>query len=266
MISEMTAPYGFVMQWMVLITGCCLGSFYNVVIHRLPAGKSLILPGSHCPQCRKPIAFYDNIPLLSYVLLMGKCRECGAAISLRYPVVEGLTGFMGLMLFRLYGFQPQFFIDSIFVSLLVVISFIDLDTYTIPNVLSLPGIVAGVVLSPFAERITWLDSVAGGLLGGGFLYLIAVVYQLVRKQEGMGMGDVKLLGMIGAFEGAMGVVFTVLAASVVGTLIGGVAMWRTRKGLNTMLPFGPFLSLGALCYLFWGPALIRWYIDVALAK
>ena len=244
----------------VFLVGCCFGSFYNVLIRRLPAGESIVEPGSHCPQCNHPISFYDNIPLVSYLVLMGKCRHCGKPIPLRYPLVEGLTGSLALLLFMRYGWNPQFFLECVFVSLLILITFIDLDTYLIPDVLSVPGIVAGFAFSFFATRLSWLDSLLGIILGGGFFFLIAIGYQVLRHKEGLGGGDIKLLAMIGAFLGWPGVVFTVLAASLVGTVVGVVIMWRSRKGLGAMLPFGPFLASGAVSYLFWGEEFYRWYI------
>ena len=243
------------------ILGACLGSFYNVIIHRLPAGESIIHPGSRCPRCRTPIAFYDNIPLVSYLLLLGKCRTCHARISIRYPFVEALTGVMALALFARYGLHVQFFIEFFLVSVLILISFIDLDTYTIPDVLSVSGIVAGFVLSFFSVRLSWLDSFLGVAVGGGLLYLVAYFYQRIRRQDGLGGGDIKLLAMIGAFVGVPGVVFTVLLASVVGSLTGFALMARSRKGLSTMVPFGPFLAFGAVCYLFLGDAFFLWYLS-----
>lgn len=254
-----------VLQVFAFMTGCCLGSFFNVVIYRLPDGSSIVHPGSQCPNCRHPIAFYDNIPLLSFLVLGGRCRHCRQRISLRYPLVEAVTGFLTLFLFRAYGLTPQFFIESLFVFLLILITFIDLDKYLIPDVLSLSGIVAGFVLSFFTPRLTWVDSLVGILLGGGFLYLIAVGYHYFRRKEGMGGGDIKLLAMIGAFVGLPGVVFTVLVASITGTILGIWVMARTRKGLSTMLPFGPFLSLGAVCHLFWGQAFFSWYLGRVLS-
>ena len=245
----------------VFVTGCCLGSFFNVVIYRLPAGKSLVSPGSHCPGCGHPIAFYDNIPVLGYLFLMGKCRHCRARISPRYPIVEAVTGLFALALFRKYGWEPQFGIEFLFVSLLILITFIDLDTYLIPDVLSLSGIVAGFLCSFVTPRLAWTDSLLGIVVGGGFLYAIAAGYQYLRKKDGMGGGDIKLLGMIGAFLGLPGVIFTVLISSVAGTAAGLAVMSRTRKGMSTMIPFGPFLALGAVCYLFWGPDFIRWYLE-----
>jgi len=260
MNGDLDVMPGIILQFGALFCGCCIGSFLNVVIHRVPAKKSLVHPGSHCPQCGHSIMPYDNIPILSYLLLGGKCRYCHAHISMRYPMVEGLTGFLALMLFRKYGLTPQCFIEFFFVSLLIAITFIDLDTYLIPDVLSLTGIVVGLALSFFTPRLTWLDSLLGVLVGGGIFYLIAIGYQYLRHQEGLGGGDIKLLGTIGAFVGIPGVVFTILVASLVGTSVGLVVMWRSKKGLTTMLPFGPFLSLGAVCHLFWGQSFFQWYM------
>ena len=244
----------------VFLAGCCFGSFYNVLVHRLPAKESIIRPGSHCPRCGHPISFYDNIPLLSYLILRGRCRYCGESISLRYPLVEGLTGALVLLLFLRYGLMPQFLIECVFVSLLIIITFIDLDTYLIPDVLSLPGLVAGFAFSFLTPRLSWLDSLLGIVLGGGFFYLVAVGFQYLRHKEGLGGGDIKLLAMIGAFLGWPGVVFTVLAASLIGTAVGVVVMWRSQKGLGAMVPFGPFLATGAVFYLFWGEEFYRWYV------
>jgi len=207
----------------------------------------------------EPIAAYNNIPLASYLVLRGKCAHCGAPISPRYPLVEAITGLLAVFLFRRYGWQAQFFVDFFFVSLLVIITFIDLDTLLIPDLLSLTGIAVGFACSFFSLRITWLDSLLGILLGGGFFYLIAIGYHYLRHQEGLGGGAIKLLAMIGAFVGLPGAMFTVLAASIVGTFIGLIMMRRSRKGMSTMLPFGPFLSFGAVCYLFWGQQFYSWY-------
>jgi leader peptidase (prepilin peptidase)/N-methyltransferase len=243
------------------VVGACLGSFYNVVIHRLPRGESLVRPGSHCPACGAPIAPHDNIPLLSYLALLGKCRHCRATISPRYPLVEALSGALALLLLRRFGLEPRFFIDFAFASALLVVTFIDLDTYTIPDILSLSGILVGFAISFFTPGLAWWDSLAGIVVGGGSFWLIAIVYSFLRHREGLGGGDVKLLAMIGAFTGVTGVVFTVLAASVTGLLAGLVVMWRSRQGLTAMIPFGPFLALGALGHLFWGKAFFDWYLS-----
>ncbi len=257
-------------QWMpdffVLICGLCLGSFFNVVICRLPEGRSISHPGSHCPQCKAPIHFYDNIPVVGYLILMGKCRSCAARISPRYPLVELMTGLLFFFLFQKYAFSIQFFVEALFVSLLLLIAFIDLDTYIIPDMLSLPGIVLGFAASFFTSRITWLESLQGLVIGGGVLFIVAFLYQYVRKQEGMGGGDIKLLAMIGAFVGTAGVVFTILVSSLVGTVFGLATMVRSRKQMAVaMIPFGPFLSMGAVVYLFWGERMLDWYLGLFLA-
>ncbi len=248
-------------QVLAFVLGCCIGSFLNVVVYRLPAGKSLVTPGSQCPRCGHPIAFYDNIPVLSYFILRGKCRACKAPFSGRYALVEALCGLFALMLFRRYGIHPQLFIELLFVYGLVAIAFIDLDTYLIPDVLSLSGVVLGFVLSFFTPRLDWIDSLLGILLGGGLFYALAVGYQAVRHQDGLGGGDIKLLGMIGAFLGVSGVLLTIAIASIVGAVVGIIVMKRQKTGLAAMVPFGPFLSLGALVYLFWGQSLIDWYVS-----
>lgn len=252
--------YFTVMQAWMFIIGCCLGSFYNVVIHRLPNGESLVHPPSHCPGCDKPIAPYDNIPILSYLLLRGKCRHCRASISPRYPLVEALTGLVAMLLFRRYGFHPQLLVEFVFASILIIITFIDLDTYTIPDVFSLTGIGLGFLGSFLTARLSWTDSLLGVLLGGGLFWAIAAGYAWVRRREGLGGGDIKLLAMIGAFVGWSGVVFTILAASISGLAVGLVVMARSRQGLTAMIPFGPFLALGAISYIFWGQSFFQWYM------
>ena len=262
-------------QIFAFIVGCILGSFYNVVIYRLPLGQSIVRPASRCPACGNAIAAYDNIPLASYLLLGGRCRHCKVSISLRYPFVEGLSGLLALLLFRRYGLHPQLAIEFIFCSILLIITMIDLDTLLIPDILSLPGIVLGLGLSFFTPRnllyllppqlpLWWhnpLGSLLGIILGGGVFYLIAVGYALVRHKEGLGGGDIKLLGMIGAFIGWKGVAFTILISSVSGMIIALPLMWRSGKGLGSTLPFGPFLAFGAVSYIFWGELFYHWYFS-----
>ena len=248
-------------QIIALILGCVLGSFYNVVIYRLPLGQSIVRPASRCPACGHAIAAYDNIPLVSYLLLGGKCRRCKTPISLRYPIVEGISGLLALLLFRRYGLHPQLAIEFIFCSLLLIIAMIDLDTGLIPDILSLPGIVLGLALSFLTPRLSWWDSLLGIILGGGIFYLIARVYTLIRRKEGLGGGDIKLLGMIGAFLGWKGVAFTILVSSVSGTIIALPLMWRSAKGLGSELRYGPFLAFGAVSYIFLGRLFFHWYFS-----
>ncbi|MDR3568422.1 MAG: prepilin peptidase [Syntrophobacteraceae bacterium] len=246
------------------VAGAILGSFYNVVIHRLPLGQSIVRPGSRCPSCGNALAAYDNIPLLSFLILGGKCRHCGSAISNRYPLVEAISAILALVLFRRYGLHPQLPIEFIFCSLLLIITMIDLDTMEIPNVLSIPGIALGFGFSFLTPRLSWSGSLLGIALGGGVFYLIAVLFYLVRRKEGLGGGDIKLLAMIGAFLGWKGVIFTILVSSVSGIIIAIPLMWRSGNGLGSALPFGPFLALGAVSYVFWGQLFFHWYFSTLL--
>ena len=241
--------------------GAAVGSFLNVCIVRLPRGGSVIRPGSHCPNCKSPIRFYDNIPMLSYIVLRGKCRGCRAPISPRYFLVEGLSGLMALALFRNFGLSPELAVYYVFFSALLVVIFIDLDTWTIPDAITLPGIVAGVAASFLLPQFDLWQSLLGLLSGGGVLFLVAVGYQLLRKREGMGGGDIKLLAMIGAFLGLPGVIYTLFASSLAGSLAGVMIMFRDKSGGSTRIPFGPFLALAAMSYVFWGPTLVQWYLN-----
>jgi leader peptidase (prepilin peptidase)/N-methyltransferase len=248
-----------ILGFWVFAVGAAVGSFLNVCIVRLPKGASLIKPGSHCPHCQSAIRFYDNIPLLSYLVLRGKCRRCKTRISPRYFLVEGLSGLMALALFRTFGLSPELGVYFIFFSALLAVIFIDLDTWTIPDVITLPGIVAGVAASFVLPGFNVWQSLLGLLVGGGVLFLVAVGYRIFRKREGMGGGDIKLLAMIGAFLGLPGVLYTLFASSLAGSLAGLLLMFKDKSGGGTRIPFGPFLALGAMSYVFWGPSLIQWY-------
>ncbi len=221
-----------------------IGSFLNVCICRLPKEESIVFPGSHCPRCQKPIRYYDNIPLLSYLLLERKCRHCGAPISIQYPLVEGITGLSSLLLFIHFGPSWSYLIYFAFVAALIAITVIDLYHQIIPDVISLPGIGVGLLASLVLPQITFLNSLFGVLLGGGSLFLVATVYQWLFKREGMGGGDVKLLAMIGAFLGWKAVILTILLSSLIGSVTGVVLMLIKGKDFKYAIPFGPFLSLG----------------------
>ena len=246
---------------LISFVGCCIGSFLNVCIYRLPLDLSIVSPRSFCPGCRVPIRAYDNIPLVSYLLLGGKCRNCGAGISWRYPLVEALTGGMALALFLKFGVSLSFFASFVLSAALIVISFIDLDHRIIPDLISLPGIAVGFLLAFFGPLATVKDSLIGLLVGGGSLYLVAFVYEAITKREGMGGGDVKLLAMIGAWLGWKAILFTLFFASLSGTLIGGGVMLIHKQGRHYAIPFGPFLAFSALAYVFFGPELIDWYLN-----
>ncbi len=254
------------MFYVIFILGAIVGSFLNVCIYRLPREKSIIRPPSSCPSCEKPIRFYDNIPIISYLLLKGKCRQCSVHISIRYPVVEFITAFLFFFLFRKFGLSFDFFVNVFFVSILVAISFIDFDFQIIPDVLSIGGLIVGFFLAFFRKPLfLYQDSLYGILLGGGILFVIAYGYQLLRKREGMGGGDIKLLGMIGAFCGIQGVIFSLMAGSLLGTAVGIPMMLIKGEDSKYAIPFGPFLSLGALIFLFFGETMINMFLNIAAA-
>ena len=245
-----------------IVFGAMIGSFLNVCISRLPKGESIVYPGSHCPQCGKPIRFYDNIPILSFLLLRGRCRSCRAPISLQYPFVEGATALASLTLFVRFGPTLSYLIYFSFVASLIVVTVIDLYHQIIPDIISLPGIAVGLLSALVNPFLSFFDSFLGALLGGGSLFLIAGVYQWVFKREGMGGGDVKLLAMIGAFLGWKAVVLTILLGSFAGSVIGvGIILLKGRD-FKYAIPFGPFLSLGAVLALFYGEPLLRWYLGL----
>jgi len=243
-----------------IIFGALIGSFLNVCIFRLPKEESIISPGSHCPHCKNQIKFYDNIPLISYLLLRGKCRYCKGLISTQYPLVEGITALSSLVLFMRFGPSLTYIIYFAFVAALIVITVIDLYHQIIPDVVSLPGVGVGLLASLVIPQITFFDSLVGTLLGGGSLFLVATLYQWLFKREGMGGGDVKLLAMIGAFLGWKAVILTILLGSLIGSIIGIIIMVLKGKDFKYAIPFGPFLSLGAVIALFYQAEIINWYL------
>jgi len=253
----------------VFVFGAMVGSFLNVCIGRIPNDESVVSPPSHCPKCKASIAFYDNFPLLSYLWLRGKCRDCHERISPRYFVVELLTGLVALALYSRFGLSYTFVVSFVFAAALIVISFIDLDVRIVPDVISLPGIIFGLVFSVVGYFVftdafeiipTPLSSLIGILVGGGFLLATAWIYEKVTGVDGMGGGDIKLLAMIGAFLGWPSIPVTLFVASVLGSVIGVGLMVATGAGRRLALPFAPFLCSGALIYLFYGEALIRFYL------
>ncbi len=196
----------------IFLFGACIGSFLNVCIYRIPENKSIVTPGSFCPNCKNSIPFYCNVPILSYLFLMGHCKFCKHTISIRYPLIEALTGIFSLFLFQKFGLTPAMAYWFVFISVLITLSFIDIDHQIIPDIISIPGILIFASSFYFLPEMTIKDVLIGILAGGGSLYAVAFFYYLVRKQEGMGGGDIKLLAMIGAATGIKGVVFTILQA------------------------------------------------------
>ncbi|MFQ5849167.1 MAG: prepilin peptidase [Candidatus Binatia bacterium] len=249
--------------------GAIIGSFLNVCIVRLPEQESVISPASHCPACKTVIQFYDNIPLISYLYLQGRCRFCGTAISPRYFFVELLTAVLAVALLRRFGIGPGFLVNFVFVAALIVITFVDLNVRIVPDAISLPGIGLGLLSSIVGAQLlsgplfmlpSPMSSLLGILVGGGSLLLVAWAYQLFTGREGMGGGDIKLLAMIGAFWGWPSVPVTLFFASLTGSFVGLALMLKQGVDGKYPLPFAPFLCLGALFHLFFGDSLIASYL------
>lgn len=245
------------MEIFFAVLGAAIGSFINVLIYRLPEEQSIVSPASRCPRCGKAIRFYDNIPVISYILLRGRCRDCGERIAFRYPLVEAITAVFSLLLFWKYGVTFQWLVSFAFICALIVITFIDLDHQIIPDVISLPGIPIFLLAAVFVMKLRFLDAFLGFLIGGGCLYVIAFVYELLTKREGMGGGDIKLLAMIGAFLGWQSLLFVLLFSSLLGAVVGIAVMLAKGQDMKYAVPFGPFLSAAAVAYIFIGDAVMR---------
>ncbi len=243
----------------ITVVGTCIGSFLNVCIYRLPVSESIVFPKSKCPKCSQPIRWYDNIPVLSYIMLRGRCRECRVRIPVRYTVVEITTGLCALAVYKSYGLTLPAICYFIFIAALIVVIFIDIDHKIIPNTITLPGIPICFLLSFGIPDVTWKASLIGILAGGGSLFLVAKGYQIVTHKDGMGGGDIKLLAMMGAFIGWQGVLFTIYVSSILGTVVGVIVMIAAGKNFKYAIPFGPFLSIGAITYIFFGDAVTQWY-------
>ena len=242
------------------VIGLAIGSFLNVCIYRIPIGQSIVHPPSRCMRCGKALRWYHNIPVVSWLALRGRCGFCGDPVSARYPAIELLTA----VVFALHAFVfepgPLLLVRLVFAAVLIVLAFIDIDHRILPDSMTLTGIPLGVLAS------VWLppglrDSLIGVALGGGSLWLIAEAYYRWRHVEGMGMGDVKMLAMIGAVLGWRAVVVTLVLSSCSGALVGALMMTRAQDGLRYALPFGTFLSLGALAASLVGEPLVAWYLS-----
>ncbi len=268
----------------VALLGLVVGSFLNVVIHRWPREESIVLPASHCGTCGVAIKPYDNIPLLSYILLGGKCRSCGARISIRYPAVEALTAGLFLAAYAVDGPGARLFVDCVFLAMLVPLVFIDADVHLLPSAITHTGLAFALLARLFVPNLMGLDvspggggwalglsvspewyvsltaAAAGATFGGGLLYVLAIGYELLRKKEGMGLGDVSMMCMVGAFLGWELTLLTVLIGSVVGATVG-IALARGRRFDEYRLPFGVFLGIGAGISLLMGHAIIGWYVS-----
>lgn len=248
---------------LAFLFGTMVGSFLNVCVYRLPKEESIVFPGSRCPACHAPIRPWDNIPLVSFALLLGRCRACRHPISWRYPLVEGLTGLLFAFTVTRFGVTLQAALLLAFLGGLVVVTFIDLDHQIIPNVITLPGIPLGLAAGFLVGDPPFLDRLIGALAGAGFLYLVLLYGGVVYGQDAMGEGDLNLIALVGAFLGWQAVVVTILAGCLVGSAVGLSLIASGRLGRRQHIPFGPFLALGAVVSLFWGEALIGWYLGLA---
>jgi leader peptidase (prepilin peptidase)/N-methyltransferase len=264
--------------------GLVIGSFLNVCIYRIPLGKSIVFPGSSCPHCSTPIRFYDNVPVLSFLLLRGKCRSCKKPISMQYPLVELLSGLAFYSCARVWHFASPTYVNSLFLSIVIILIFTDYNHRILPNKLTLPGAVMGILLSPFQtpefykdvfslplnlisllgfenapSLLPFVGSVLGVIMGGGPLLVVALVYEMIRGRQGLGMGDIKMMAMVGAFIGWQLALLTIFAGSLIGTLVGVFLICNRKMNLQGKLAFGVFLGAGSALSLFYGLTFLHWY-------
>jgi leader peptidase (prepilin peptidase)/N-methyltransferase len=244
----------------IAVCGAIVGSFLNVCIYRLPRRTSIVWPGSACARCGRTLAWFENVPVVSYVALRGRCRTCGAPISQRYPIVEAITAAMFALGWLYYGPGALLASRLVLGCALIVLFEIDREHQILPHAITLPGLVVGFAFSLFTEP-GWQSSLAGILVGGGTLLAMAYGYYFLRHEEGLGMGDFKMLAMIGAFLGWRLTLLTLMMASVGGSAVG-IFLIATRRGdLKSALPFGTFLALGAAAAAVAGPGLLDWYLS-----
>ncbi|HET7342540.1 MAG TPA: A24 family peptidase [Methylomirabilota bacterium] len=244
-----------------VVVGLMIGSFLNVVIARLPEGRSLVRPGSACPGCGTAIAWYDNIPLLSFALLRARCRACGIPISWRYPLVEAVTGALFGAACLAFGPTLDAVVACVLLAALVAITMIDLARQIIPDAITLPGILAGVLANLATRRVPWQDSLIGVAVGGAIFFAIALVGSWMAGQEAMGGGDVKLAAMLGAFLGWKILLSSLFVSAVGGGILAAALIGSGLRGRKDPLPFGPFLAAGGAIGLFWGERMVRWYLS-----
>lgn len=265
------------MLWVIVISafafGAIVGSFLNVVIHRYPREESIVFPSSRCPHCQAPIRPYDNVPVLSYLWLRGRCRDCRQPISIRYPLVELANALFYVAVIQRTGLSLLFLPIAAIVSMIIVLIYIDADIQILPDAITIPGIAIGLVLSfipasdlaPFLTLATsWRDSLLGAGFGAGLLSALILAYWLIRRVEGMGWGDVKMMALIGAILGFASVPAVLLLASVAGALIGVPLALRHEKGMQFALPFGVFLGFATLAVLFFGHTLFELWVRFVL--
>jgi leader peptidase (prepilin peptidase)/N-methyltransferase len=271
----------------VFLFGLIIGSFLNVCILRIPGGKSIVMPASACPKCGAAIRPYDNIPVLSYLILGGKCRGCKTKISAMYPLVEFLTGVLFFACYYAFGISVETLKWAAFSAILIVLISTDIRERILPDVVNYTGFAIGLIFSFFVRpedgTAAWIsnhlfqfpppvpvlslvDALVGAAVGSGLLWLVSEAYFRLRGREGMGLGDVKMMLMAGAFLGAKRTLLTILAGSVLGSLLGIAVIWARRKDADYELPFGTFLGAGALLVVFFGTPLVDWYQSLLMVR
>jgi leader peptidase (prepilin peptidase)/N-methyltransferase len=255
----MPLPAGFA-EVLLAVAGLCIGSFLNVCIHRLPLKQSVVHPGSRCPDCGYALRWHDNIPILSYAALRGRCRSCARPISIRYPLIEAVTAAVFLLHWYAFGPTPLLGVRLLFACALIVLFMIDLEHQILPDVITLPGIVLGVVFSLVLPPGP-LMSILGVLFGGGLLWAIAEAWFRLRKVDAMGFGDVKMLAMVGAWLGVKMVLLTFVLSSMMGGLVGVILIASRRADMATRVPFGTMLAVAALIASVYGEPLVAWYMS-----
>lgn len=244
---------------MAAVFGLAVGSFLNVCIYRLPRGQSLASPPSRCPRCQHPLRWYHNIPVFSWIVLRGRCAQCQAPFSIQYPIIEVVTALVWVLIVWLTPAGWLLAARLVLATALIVLFMIDLEHQLLPNVITLPGIAIGFAFS-FVVPPGPVDSLLGIVVGGGVLYGIAGAYYLLRKEEGMGMGDVKMLAMVGAFLGWRAVLLTLVLSSFAGAIIGMTMLGLQKGDMRYALPFGTFLAVGTLIAMLFGEAMLEWYL------
>lgn len=251
----------FIMLLAAGLVGLCIGSFSNVVIYRLPGRQSIVFPGSACRHCGHTVRWYDNIPLLGWFLLRGRCRDCQKPLGFQYPVVELLGAIAALASLWKFGLSLAGGVYFTFLCLLIIITFIDLAHQIIPDRITLPAMVLALLVAHFLPDFSLIQALLGLLAGGGVLWGIAAIYSRLTGVEGIGGGDIKLMGLVGALTGWQGALFTLFGGAVLGAVVGVGLLAVKGKNMRTAIPFGPFLSIAAIIYLFYGSTIVSWYLN-----
>lgn len=251
----------WIMWVSIFMLGLVIGSFLAVCIHRIPQGRSVVTPRSACPACGTQIAWYDNVPLLSFLWLRGQCRACRRGIPLRYPLIEMVNGLGYLLVVWKFGMTWETLVYAGLMSVFLVVTWIDWDHQIIPDVITLPGIILGFVCASFLLSTGWMNSLIGILVGGGVLLALAWASPFLFGKEGMGGGDIKFLAMVGAFLGWKAALLALMLASIVGAVIGVGLLLTKVMERGQYIPFGPYLALGSVIAMLWGPEIWNWYFQ-----